>query len=334
MKQSVENKFTQVWTVTGLFLSALVGAGFATGREIFTYFVRYGIWGFVGFVCACVCLGCCAFWMFAGRATLQPYRKLITLFTFCAYITMVAGFRDVLKLLFPEVAAHYPFLYGLCACGIVTAFSLFVLYKGFQFFAALGKVIPPFVLFNMLFVCGVYLYQNGVSFAPSGQREDLCRIWISTILYVGYNVLFLAGVVLRSGTIKFDRKIHTKGSIVGTALFMLCGVSIYGVLLYQPLAVAQSSMPLYLLVQKWGVIPGNLFGLLLAFTMLFSAASAFCAAAGGGRKVRFTGKILALLAIPVSYMGFNAFLSVVYPLFGVAGIFLFITLAQTHRKNV
>lgn len=334
MKRNVENKFTQVWTVTGLFLSALVGAGFATGREIFTYFAQSGIWGLVGFVCACVILGCSAFRLFACKTKLQSYRKIITFFTFCAYITMVAGFRDVLKLLFPVVAARLPFLYGLSACGIVTAFSLFMLYKGFRFFAILCRIIPPFILFSLFLVCGVYTYQNGVSLAPCVQRADLCRFWIATVLYVGYNVLFLAGVILRSGPFTFDNQVHAKGSAVGTVLFVMGGVGIFGVLLYQTAPIAQSPMPLYLLVRTWGEIPGILFGITLALTMLFSAASAFCAATGGGAKAHFTGNILALLAIPVSYMGFDTFLSLVYPLFGVAGIFLLITLAQTHRKNV
>ena len=50
--------------------------------------------------------------------------------------------------------------------------------------------------------------------------------------------------------------------------------------------------------------------------------------------VAMAAALLALLGIPISYIGFDRIVSVIYPIFGFVGIMFWIALAQTGRKIV
>ena len=43
----IKNK-KSIFAISNIYISAVVGAGFATGQEIMTFFTRYGIKSFVG----------------------------------------------------------------------------------------------------------------------------------------------------------------------------------------------------------------------------------------------------------------------------------------------
>ena len=333
MNGSAFQKLKNVWVISGLFLSALVGAGFATGREIFVYFARFGWWGMMGFVLACLLLCITAVYVLQGRPVAPFFDYVIRLFTFCGYITMVAGFRDVLTLLFPDVALYYPFSFGVAACGIISAFTLLVLYRGFGFFAGLCQVITPILILCILAISVYTLGKQGFSDISVDSQSDGVAFLLPAVLYTGYNILFLAGVLKRADSVRGTTVART-GGILGALLFLAGGIGIFVVLIQNQDAIAMSAMPLCTLALSWKGIFRYGFQGIVAMAMLLCGASALGSAAGDGSNRLWNGKMMILSAVPLSYIGFNKCLSLVYPVFGVMGIFLLLTLAQTHRKNV
>ncbi len=316
-----------------MFLSALVGAGFATGREIFIYFAVFGIWGFAGFLLSCGILCVASVYILSQKKQIPFYKGVIRVFTFLGYITMVAGFRDVLALLFPDVAACHPVLFGIASCGIISAFTLLVLYRGFKFFATLCQIVTPFLIICILALGFLSIYKYGFPAVRLGEPLQVGTFLGRVFLYTGYNILFLAGVLGRVEH-ALGKKEITKGSFLGMFLFLIGGGSIFIVLIQNARLLSQSAMPLCTLAQSWGPVLGCGFQVIVALAMLLCGVSALGSACGGGDKRHFTGKILILLAIPLSYVGFNRILSVIYPIFGVMGIFFLCTLAKNHKKNV
>lgn len=352
MKQLRKEHIGTVWTISGLFLSGLVGAGFATGREIFIYFGGFGIKGVLGLVCACVLLFLAAIRILvivtrrkmtcvgdlprfvARRKMALFFTGTIVLFSFCGYVTMVAGFRDVVAQLVPSVVQHHPGLFGLCSCGIITAFSLFIYYSGFGAFASLCKILTP-LLIGCITVTAVVatFYTDPKSVQTVAQEISVAAVILRTLLYTGYNLLFLVAVLGRAGTLCADRKVIYRGSLLGTGLFLIGGIGIFAALIGMG-DLAQNTMPLQAVMQTLGTFPGIVFSFILGLTMLLCAASVLGATAGAMGGKSFTGVVLALAAIPLSYAGFDVILSVIYPVFGIVGIFLLVVLAQTRGKNV
>lgn len=333
MHCGISRKNNGIWIVSGLFLSALVGAGFATGREIFIYFAQFGFLGFVGFFLACAILVFASVRVLCGHEISPFFRAVIRLFTFCGYVTMVAGFRNILSLLFPDVAKHYPVLFGVAACGIISAFALLVLYRGFKFFAALCQIIPPLLIVCLLTISIFSIAQYGFPALPVDALWRNPAFLIRTVLYIGYNVLFLTGVLGRGQTVS-GRKGNVWGSILAGFLFLAGGMGTYVVLLQNIDRLSLSTMPLCTLAQSWHWVLQYGFLGIVATAMLLCGASTLGSASGVGVRRYFTGKMLILFAVPLSYIGFDKILTVIYPIFGAMGIFLLITLAQNHKKNV
>ncbi len=333
MDVAPSRKFKNTWRISGLFLSALVGAGFATGREIFIYFAAFGVWGLAGFLLSCGIL-CVTSVCILSRRKLSPViQVVIRVFTFLGYITMVAGFRDVLTLLFPDVAACHPVLFGVASCGIISAFTLLVLCRGFKFFATLCQIITPFLIICILTLSFLSIYKYGVPTLRLAEPLQVGTFSARVFLYTGYNILFLVGVLGRVDHTLGKMEI-VGGSFLGTFLFLIGGAGIFIMLIQNTELLSQSAMPLCTLAQSWGPVLGCGFQVMVALAMLLCGVSALGSASGGGANRHFTGKILILLAIPLSYVGFDRILLFIYPIFGVMGIFLLCTLAKTHKKNV
>ena len=79
------------------------------------------------------------------------------------------------------------------------------------------------------------------------------------------------------------------------------------------------------------------FHAVLLITMFISAISGLtstCVFFTGLLPERKMGILLGLAAIPATYITFGKLMDVLYPIFGIAGIFLMIVLALIGKKNV
>lgn len=359
------------WTLTGLFLSSLVGAGFATGREIFIYFAYFGWPGIAGLLGACLLLFWAAFRILvvvgagrmdrigqlprfvAGTRLATFFTGAIMLFSFCGYITMLVGFRHIMQQVFPPFNNTHRMLTAILSVGIATAFCLLILYRGFQRFARLCRVLTPVMIAAIALTALFFAFrENNPETVYQASAFTPSAFILRFLLYVGYNLLFIVSVLGRAGTMVSDSGAAFRGSLLGTALFLLGGGSIFVTLLRMKREAAQSDMPLLTMMQSLGEGAGTTFSCVLAGAMLLCAAPGLSATAnaiseilqqrdktgryapGKSSPEALIGTVLAVLAIPLSFIGFDTIVTVVYPLFGFVGIFLLAVLAQTRSKNV
>lgn len=339
--------------IAGLFLSGLVGAGFGSGREIFVYFASLGPVGILGFALSCTLLGLASVRILtlANQERFTCVRqvshfvtkgKLATLFTvtvlsfaFIGYVAMLSGIRDVLQPVFPAVNGRYAHLFGICTGGIVAAFSLMAFYGDFPTFARICAIVTPGIIFC---VAAVSLIASFTAPAHSSSGNvafpGLASLVLKSGVYIGYNLLFLLGVLGRAGGVEASSGEIRRGTLLGAGLFFTCGTCIFIGLSVLPPSIARNSMPLPAAIATLGVVPGQIFSCVLAFAMILCAACNFGAVGSAFGKKPLVCTLLAVLAIPVSYIGFDRVISVIYPFFGFVGILFLLTLAQTRRKIV
>lgn len=339
--------------IAGLFLSGLVGAGFGSGREIFVYFASLGPVGILGFVLSCVLL-----WLAAVRILTVAQQgqytcvrqvsrfvargNLATLFTvtvlsfaFIGYVAMLSGIREVLQPVFPAVGGQFPLLFGICTGGIVAAFSLMAFYGDFPAFARICAIVTPIIIFcvaavSLLASCTAPAH----SFSGKAAFPNLASLILKSGVYTGYNLLFLLGVLGRAGGLAASGGEIRRGTLLGAGLFLTCGTCIFIGLSVLPSHIAGNSMPLPTAIATLGVVPGKIFSCVLAFAMILCAACNFGAVGSAFGKKPPICILLAVIGIPVSYIGFERVISVIYPFFGFVGILFLLALAQTRRKIV
>ncbi len=319
-----------------LYLSVIIGAGFATGREIRVYFTNYGISGFVGMVLALVLLS------FAGSAiSIIVYREnidrmdefnnflignmfgkyltiIITSFSYCLYVIILAGLAD----LFHNILGIEKILTTLT----VTVLSIIIHMCGFRVLAMVCAVSAPLIAASVLIVASFSIKSDIII------RENFFNIksLFSAILYTGYNSLVAVSILSRAKHIINGKKTAIIGSVIGTVMVMTSALFV-NISLYQSYSLIKySDMPLLTLVNlSMGNAGSVLFMVMLAGTMITSAISGLSSVLHI-TKGKF-GVICVLASIPLSFIGFGNLMDILYPLYGFAGIFVLLMLVLSLR---
>lgn len=322
-----------------LYLSAIIGAGFATGREIMTFFGCYGYAGFVGLAIACFLIIFCgakALFIVMEQAIDNPHElnvaiggrnggKVITvicgLFAYSAYIIMLAGIRQLSK-------------GSMVAVLIVSVCAYIVLYKGFDALTNICGILAPLsvILITILSIYGS-VNKNTDVIVDVEYDSSVKGVIIRAFLYAGYNVLTSLCVLGRCKKLLKTRKTPIIGSIVGgIMLFVSAGAILFGIL-YGKVPVRGSEMPVLVIFGKDNI----LIYVSILIAMLVSAITGLtgtCIFFDNIIEEKKLGIILGIIAIPLSYISFGNLMDFLYPIFGFAGIFLMIMLALSYNKKV
>ena len=306
-----------------------------------TYFACFGYKGLIGLLASCGLIAFCG-----AKALLAVYKgniqdphrlnvavggkvigNFITiccgLFAYSAYIIMLAGIKQlcggsIAAVLFVSVCAYI------------------VLYKGFGTLVRVCGICAPVIataIAAMALTGSFLIKQPGAAAATAVYDTSAGAIAIKAFLYAGYNVLTSICVLGRSLQLIENKKSAVWGGIIGGAMLFLSAAAVLLALVHGNVPPRQYQMPILALFQQGNVV----FQGVLLFTMFISAISGLTSTTIFFTNIlpeRKMGIILGLAAIPATYVTFGKLMDVLYPIFGLAGIFLMIVLALMGNKNV
>lgn len=322
-----------------VYLSAIIGAGFATGREIMTYFARFGYWGLIGLFAACALIAFCgaralcavlhgniqdphSLNVAAGGKAIGSFITVCCgLFAYSAYIIMLAGIKQLCG-------------GSLASVLLVSVCAYLVLYKGFGTLVKVCGICAPIIAV----LIAVTALSGSFASAPPPAEQVLyetapLRMALRAFLYAGYNVLTSICVLGRSIKLLESKRTAVWGGILGGGMLFLSGAAVLVALVHGGLSPDQYEMPILALFSKGSMI----FHAVLLLTMFISAISGLtstCIFFTNLLPERKMGVLLGVLAIPATYVTFGRLMDILYPIFGFAGIFLMIVLALMGNKNV
>ncbi|MHC6224921.1 YkvI family membrane protein [Pseudomonas sp. X10] len=328
--------------IAGAFIGVIVGAGFASGRELLLFFVNFGIWGLVG------ALVSAALFTFLGMALAGLGNRqratshkdviqaicgrqlgffvdwLITFFMFAVTVVMLAGGGALLEQQFGVPALAGSVLVTLLVVGIVCLDVQKVI-------LAIGAVTP----FLILVATAIALYAvatRGQSFAAldqiAQQQEAGTRHWLlGAFLYVSYNVVAGAPILaILGGAARGEKTAVWGGLLGGAALGGLMLVMSAG-LLSRLDTVADLPMPMLSIANEVSPLLG-VFMCVIIFAMIVNTAVgtlfSFLARLlpAGTARFRWGSVLTGVVAFGCSLVGFISLVGEVYPFFGYLGFVL------------
>ena len=324
---------------------SIIGAGFASGQELWQFFGVFGIKGIIGLVLSLTLFAalCSIFLLFCKKRGVFSYenavfptspgiiRKLFALsenilFYFLAVI-MTAGAMEVCRIFFPiEV------------CRIIGA--LFALTVAFFTLFGLGSVTKVFSVFVPLLTASsavifiILVFKNGGLFNfNAGESTDLLNNWLlSSILYVSYSFFASVGILAPLSRHIKEKK-HTVPAAILSAL--LLGIIAFTILFSIALfdSAREAALPMLYISSKISVALGGFYAVILLGAM-FSASLTSCVAFFEWVEAKITlsrpRKALAVFAFSTtayifSLFGFKSLISTVYPIFGYIGFVVIIS---------
>lgn len=336
-----------------LIIGAVIGAGFASGREIRSFFAVYGaaaLW-VIPLVFLLLYFGFSA--MFATGRIFAPdsfsdisrrifgrgalfFDVVMALSNLVFIAAMLAGFDSLGQTLFGFGKNN--FLLSLAALILC---SLLVM-RGVKGLNKMNNILVPVMVVFLAAVCLFSIHtENLPSIAPA-QTENFGKLIFNSVLFVFSNLFSCAGVLYTSGK-NADKKLLNTGSVIGAAvLSAIMLLFILACLTASPI-IFSADMPVIYLSQILGgfykhlVLPVLVFSIFTTLLANMLNLFEFLSAKSENKYLIVAG--IATFSFALRMLGFNIIVDYLYVYIGVfaavysAGNMVYLAVYRKKYKN-
>ena len=326
---------SRIYKVTFVIIGTIIGAGFASGQEIYTFFNIHGLYGLFGLVFSLFILSfiickalkisiekdinvyeefvnCILPSAFKGNKILVfTISNIINIFLFISFNIMVAGFSAYF---FQE------FSIARVIGGLIIAIVSFIVFiKGIDGVVKINTYLIPLLLILIIFL-GIKRIDSLYIFANQFNYHWL----ISSILYASYNSICLVPIL-----ISLKQYINTKkeAKLVGifTFVIMLILSIVIFVLMNSHLEnISNIEIPIVYIASTLGNFSKYIYGtcvLIAIFTTAVSSGYSFLKNVISSQKVYlYLSFAICMFSIIFSQISFSGLIATLYPIFGYLGI--------------
>ena len=327
MKKSFKVIFTIIGTV--------IGAGFASGQEIYSFFNVYKENGFLGIIISCLLTGFIIYVILtkANNLSISSYKQLlentklpnkiinifnfiVNLFLLLSFYIMVAGFATYFKQEFgiPKIVMI-----------ILTVLICYITFmKKIEGITKINNIIIP-ILILIICILGVKadIVLEIKQFEIHLPQISNNFMWIvKSIEYASYNSILLIPMLISIK--KYAKNKEKSISIISAVIFFILS-SIIFFMLYKfnnANKINNVEMPMVYIAGKVGEIYKYIYGLVIVFSIYSTMISA-----GYGflenvkkEKYKFFNKAICISAIFVANISFAELINIDYPVFGILGL--------------
>lgn len=347
----MRGEFKNAVRIACIYISSVVGAGFASGQEIIKFFTTYYEGGFYGIILAGIIFAAVGgivldrvynegirnydefLYPTFGRLAGRFVNLVVTLFMLSLFSIMIAGMGSILH---DKLALPYRLSVILMAC-----ICMFVILGDIRRVASVSSVISPVLVLGIVFI-GLYIIVfNDISvFNVVNMLRNISDNWfVSSLLYVSYNSILSVVVLCNLLPYLKSRKSAAWGGILGG--FILCFITLIlntTINLFYP-RFTTGEIPMLDIVERYSRVLSHVYSAVLWLAMFVSAVnSGFCLAerisSKAGMNMKLVTVIVCILVVPLSFVGFSGLISSIYPIFGYVGLFMLSVIIFQRTKEI
>lgn len=327
------------------YIGTVIGAGFASGQEIFQFFSTFGINGLLGIFVTVILYSVFGYiimdlgrqlnsfshreiiYFASGKHIGRIIDSIITVFLFGSMITMFAGAGALLKQQL-EISS----MWGSLLMGILTAFTLL---SGMNGIINSMSILVPVLLFLIIgigilsiWVTPIPLYVINITLSPS----SLIHNWVlGAVLYFSSNIIMAISVLAPLGVNGGNKKAIQKGSMLAGISLGICAIVITLCLWGAIEKIIYLEMPMLYVAGRLHPIL-QLIYILVLFISIYTTAigcsygfiSRIALKDCRGSQFIIIGFIC--FALLLSRIGFSNLVKYLYPIQGYAGLILLLYL--------
>ena len=339
-------------------IGTFIGAGFASGKEIYLFFFKYQVYGILGIIVSAIFIGyiiykvlniskrndICNYNEFLNYLIKNKLIKIILIniidvFLIISFCIMVSGFSA--------------FIYQEFNINIIIGFIFMLIcsYCAFKRKATgiikINNILIPIIIFIIFFIVikEVNLYElnfinglNGEGFNINNWKIENFKFLIFSILYANYNLLTIIPIVVTMSNVTKNKKKIKYISIICSIIIFILSMSIFAILSQSNFNITNLEMPVVFIVGRYGIFYKYIYCLVVGIAIFTTAISV-----GYGylqnyenNKEKYNKKIILLIlcsiiAIPI---GFSKLIELLYPIFGGIGLVQSLYVIKKKRKDI
>lgn len=333
--------------IAAIYIGTVIGAGFASGREIVEFFGVYGVKGLWGIYIVGV-----LFSILGSMLLLKVHdykiksldellerlfpKKIKVLIDILIIISLYTGFSIMVSgsgALFKE-NLNLSYNIGII---IMIIFSFIVFLFSLEGFSTVNTILVPLLIIGIIFT-SLYLSRDGGYDISVLEGETLTakgNFITSSILYFGSNSLIIIVVFSSILPLIDSKKTAIMGGMAGGVLLFLLAISLIKPILLYYEEVSNMDIPMLYISSLVGEFYRKMYSIILWIAMFTTAlANGF----GFINKFKIRSKFMIFLfcisSIPIARIGFSNLVSTIYPIFGVLGFIMILLILFTKpNKN-
>jgi uncharacterized membrane protein YkvI len=314
-----------------------IGAGFASGREIWEFFGSYGeasqfsilLSMFVFFIASIILLTIS--WkkqtkhysevleQIIGPGLARLFDWIVLFYLLSTTVVMIAGSGAT----FEQWSGNHSYILG---CVIMVGAVFFILLFDVKGLMSINTLLMPLLTFILVMVSVQFLQVNQTDYDMVRMKSDL-PVWPSAIAYAAFNIISLLAVLSTMGSqIERQSEIWLAGLISMVSLGGVATLYNYSLLKIEHL-ISQYEIPLFALVQDYSPVWLFLISCVLWFAIYTTTISnvhglVFRLSAILPWPRWIIGLFSLLILAPMSQFGFSRLVQVLYPLYGVINLLI------------
>lgn len=339
-----------IFKVVFVIIGTMIGAGFASGQEIYLFFFSYGIEGLVGLLISGLIIGLVSYktLQIVSKYGVDTYKDFLTIlikrdgkikpiinmiiniFILITFFIMIAGFGAYF-----EQELGIDSLIGSSILAVVTFAVFMTSVKGV---VKANELLVP-ILIGFLVIIGI-INLNDINFLEFGNyiiRTNSSNFVLSAVLYSSYNSILLIPVLLSLKDYMKDKSQILKIAIISTLIIILLSIVVFLLLVRVDVEMSQLEMPAVYVVSNMFKIFRYIYGFIILgsiFTTAISLGTSFLKNTTKNKK-SYTqiAAIMCITSVLVSKLGFSTLVSLLYPIFGYLGLLQIIKLTIIKAQN-
>jgi len=332
-------------------IGALIGAGFASGQEIYLFFFSYGKKGILGIIVSSILLGIIIYKTIViikekqittykeflkniipeknrKEKILEIINTIINTFILITFYIMIAGFGGYLA-----ETIEIPQIIG---SSILAIICIIIMSKETKGIVKVSEAIVP-ILILFIIIIGIYTLSSTNIINKINEMEIVkgSNWLVSGVIYASYNSILLIPVLISVNNI-INKKEISKTAIIITLTTFILATSIFVSMLKIDVNIRNLEMPVSYVINTQLPKLKIAYGIVILTSILTTAISLIAGLIQNVKKQNNKKIILYLIcisSIPISQIGFSALIQLLYPIFGYIGILQIILISTKERDK-
>ena len=315
----------------------MIGAGFASGQEIYLFFFSHGIKGLIGILISSIIIGIVIYKTFQivdkyGVETYKDFLEIlikknkkfnkiinaiINIFILVTFFIMVAGFGAYFE---QELGINS--LVGSSILAIITFFIFMTSIKGV---VKVNEILVPILIIFLVIIGIINLKDIPIQELPNYISEiNTGKYYLSAVLYSSYNSILLIPVLLTLKNYIKDKKQIIKIAIISSIIIFILSIIVFLLLVRVDVDITKLEMPAVYVVSNMFKILKYTYGFIILgsiFTTTISLGTSFLKNTTKTQKsyTQIAG-IMCITSVLISKIGFSNLINFLYPVFGYLGL--------------
>lgn len=336
-----------IFTIVLVIIGALIGAGFASGQEIFSFFYSYGYKGFLGIIATCVLISILIYKILKiilgnkidsydqflelfikNKKVTKTINVIINILLLVTFYIMIAGFGAY----FEQEIGVSKFIGSL----VLAILCFMVFLTNVKGVIKVSKFLVPFLILFILIIGTINISSINIE---NIEIQTIKKEWLlSSITYCSYNIILLIPVLISLRKQINQEKNIKYIAIISGCIIILLSINLYMLLIKADVEISTLEMPIVYVIRKFYPQLKNIYAFIILasiFTTAISIGTGFLQNISKNKK-SYTQIVLfmCITSLLISNFGFSKLVNFVYPLFGYIGIIqIMLILLKNVCKN-